>query len=208
MRRALVAANWKMNASVAAIGAFVRAWQQPSSDVDVVFCPPFGYVDRLVAAFPGGVQFGVQDVGAQADGAFTGEHSAEMAADLGAAYCIVGHSERRAMHGEDDAVVAGKFRATLRAGLTPVLCVGETLAERRAGDAKETVLRQLDAVLNDSGAAPFADAVVAYEPYGPSARARRRVQNKLPRCMAPSGNAWRRRMRKWPPRCASSMAAA
>ena len=164
MRRALVAANWKMNASVAAIGAFVRAWQQPSRDVDVVFCPPFGYVDRLVAAFAGEVQIGVQDVGAQADGAFTGEHSAEMAADLGAAYCIVGHSERRAMHGEDDALVAGKFRATLRAGLTPVLCVGETLAERRAGDAKETVLRQLDAVLNDSGAAPFAAAVVAYEP--------------------------------------------
>jgi len=164
MRRALVAANWKMNASVAAIDAFACAWQQPSSDVDVVFCPPFGYLDRLVAAFPGGVQFGVQDVGAKADGAFTGEHSAEMAADLGAAYCIVGHSERRAMHGEDDAVVAGKFRATLRAGLTPVLCLGETLSERRAGEAKETVLRQLDAVLNDSGAAPFADAVVAYEP--------------------------------------------
>lgn len=164
MRRALVAANWKMNASVAAIDAFVRAWQRPWGDVDVVFCPPFGYLERLVAAFTGDVQFGVQDVGAEANGAFTGEHSAEMAADLGAAYCIVGHSERRAMHGEADAVVAGKFRATLRAGLTPVLCVGETLTERRAGDAKETVLRQLDAVLNDSGVAPFADAVVAYEP--------------------------------------------
>ncbi|MXY53767.1 MAG: triose-phosphate isomerase [Gammaproteobacteria bacterium] len=164
MRRALVAANWKMNASVAAIDAFVRTWQRPSSDVEVVFCPPFGYVDRLVAAFAGEVHLGVQDVGVEAKGAFTGEHSAEMAADLGAAYCIVGHSERRALHGEDDAVVAGKFRAALRAGLTPVLCVGETLAERRAGDAKETVLRQLDAVLNDSGAAPFADAAVAYEP--------------------------------------------
>lgn len=164
MRRALVAANWKMNASVAAIDAFACAWQRPSGDVDIVLCPPFGYVDRLVAALTGDVQIGVQDVGADANGAFTGEHSAEMAADLGAAYCIVGHSERRAMHGEDDAVVAGKFRATLRAELTPVLCVGETLAERRAGNAKETVLRQLDAVLNDSGAAPFADAVVAYEP--------------------------------------------
>ena len=164
MRRALVAANWKMNASVAAIDAFVRTWQRPSSDVEVVFCPPFGYVDRLVAAFAGEVHLGVQDGGVEAKGAFTGEHSAEMAADLGAAYCIVGHSERRALHGEDDAVVAGKFRAALRAGLTPVLCVGETLAERRAGDAKETVLRQLDAVLNDSGAAPFADAAVAYEP--------------------------------------------
>lgn len=164
MRRALVAANWKMNASVAAIDAFVRAWQGPPSDVDVVFCPPFGYVDRLAAAFTGDVQIGVQDVGIETGGAFTGEHSAEMAADLGAAYCIVGHSERRAMHGEDDVVVAGKFRATLRAGLTPVLCVGETLSERRAGEAKETVLRQLDAVLNDSGAQPFAEAVVAYEP--------------------------------------------
>ncbi|MYE22756.1 MAG: triose-phosphate isomerase [Gammaproteobacteria bacterium] len=164
MRRALVAANWKMNASVAAIDAFVRAWPRPPSDVDVVFCPPFGYVERLAAAFTGDVQIGVQDVGVETGGAYTGEHSAEMAADLGAAYCIVGHSERRAMHGEDDAVVAGKFRATLRAGLTPVLCVGETLSERRAGEAKETVLRQLDAVLNDSGAQPFADAVVAYEP--------------------------------------------
>ncbi len=164
MRRALVAANWKMNASVAAIGEFVREWQEPSGDVDVVFCPPFGYLDRLVAALAGSVQFGVQDIGINAHGAFTGEHSAEMAADLGAAYCIVGHSERRAMHGEDDARVAAKFRATLRAGLTPVLCVGEALTERRAGRAEETVVRQLDAVLDDSGARSFADAVVAYEP--------------------------------------------
>lgn len=164
MQRALVAANWKMNASVAAVGAFVRGWQEPPGDVDVVFCPPFGYLGRLVADLKGSVQFGVQDVGVEAQGAFTGEHSAEMAADLGAAYCIVGHSERRAMHGEDDAVVAGKFRAARRAGLTPVLCVGETLAERRAGRAEETVVRQLDAVLDDSGAKAFADSVVAYEP--------------------------------------------
>ena len=164
MRRALVAANWKMNASVAAIGAFARGWQAPSADVDVVFCPPLGYLTRLVAALKGPVQFGVQDIGSEAQGAFTGEHSAEMAADLGATFCLVGHSERRAMHGEDDAMVASKFRAARRAGLTPVLCVGETLAERRAGRAEETVVQQLDAVLDDSGAKAFAEAVVAYEP--------------------------------------------
>ena len=164
MGRALVAANWKMNASVAGIEAFVSGWRAPAGEVDVAFCPPFGYLDRLVAAFTGNVQFGVQDVGVEENGAFTGEHSAEMAADLGAAYGIVGHSERRAMHSESDALVAAKFRATLRAGLTPVLCVGETLAERRAGRAEETVVRQLDAVLDDSGVAPFAQAVVAYEP--------------------------------------------
>ena len=110
------------------------------------------------------MQFGVQDIGSEAQGAFTGEHSAEMAADLGATFCLVGHSERRAMHGEDDAMVASKFRAARRAGLTPVLCVGETLADRRAGRAEERVVQQLDAVLDDSGAKAFAEAVVAYEP--------------------------------------------
>ena len=130
-----------------------------------MLCPPFAYLPRLAAALDGRrARFGVQNVAAQPAGPFTGEHAAPMARDLGAEFAIVGHSERRALFAETDAVVAAKFAAARDAGLVPILCVGETLAERRAGRARDVVLRQFDAVVDHCGASALADAVLAYEP--------------------------------------------
>ena len=127
--------------------------------VDMIVFPPAPYlplaVERLQCA-----DIGMQNVHAEAVGAYTGEIAAEMAAELGARYVLVGHSERRRLFLETDDVVAAKYRAVVRAGLTPILCVGETLEERRAGREAEVVLSQLDAVLTES----TADAIVAYEP--------------------------------------------
>ena len=167
-RRPFVAANWKMHGTASFIAAHLEDWRRAGPDgvVDVVICPPFAYLDRVAAALAGhGVQFGVQTVHAEPEGAYTGEHAAEMARDLGATYAIVGHSERRRLFAETDAIVAAKFAAAKRAGLVPILCVGETLAERRAGQAEATVLAQLDGVLGHPGAlAGDAGFVVAYEP--------------------------------------------
>ena len=163
-RKPLVAGNWKMHGSSEALAAFGAAWQFGSAAVDVLLCPPFGYLRQAAPLLAHGVQLGAQDVAAAAAGAFTGEHSAAMAKDLGATFAIVGHSERRRLFGETDAVVAAKFAAAARAGLVPILCVGETLAERRAGAARAVVLRQLDAVLRHAGTAAPEPAVVAYEP--------------------------------------------
>ena len=162
---ALVVANWKMNGSAAFVDAFAASWQEPPHTVDAVVCPPLAYLQRLAQAMAGHrVRFGVQDVAAQPAGPFTGEHSAPMARDLGAEFAIVGHSERRALFAETNTVVASKFAAAKDAGLVPILCVGETLAERRAERAQQVVLDQFDAVIDRCGAAAMADAVLAYEP--------------------------------------------
>ena len=167
MRRPFLAANWKMHGGLAFIEAFAGKWREagPSSLVDVVICPPFAYLDRVISAVGiGTTRFGVQNVAVAPEGALTGEHAAEMAKDLGAAFAIVGHSERRRLFGETNADVADKFGAAQRAGLTPVLCLGETLAERRSGRAEATVLAQLDGVLQRFSAEALEDAVIAYEP--------------------------------------------
>ena len=168
MRRAFVAANWKMHGTASFLEAYLKDWRKtaPRGPVDVVVCPPLAYLDRIAAALrDDDVELGVQTVHAEPAGAYTGEHAAEMARDLGAAYAIVGHSERRRLFAETDAVVAAKFAAAKRAGLVPILCVGETLDERRAGRAEATVLAQLDGVLGHSRAnALDTDLVVAYEP--------------------------------------------
>ena len=158
-----------MHGDLAFVAAFAAAWRQrgdaSDADVDVAVCPPFGYLGRVAAGLGESVRYGVQDVAVEAAGAFTGEHAAEMARDLGATFAIVGHSERRALFGESDADVAGKFAAARRAGLVPILCVGETFAERQAGVAEATVLAQLEAVLGESGPDAFGrELVVAYEP--------------------------------------------
>lgn len=156
-----------MHASLAFVTSFVETWRQASgaAATDVVICPPFGYVDRLVAALGTDVvQVGVQDVATAPAGAFTGEHAAEMARDLGATYAVVGHSERRGRFSETDAIVAAKAAAAGRAGLVPIVCVGETLAERRAGQAEATVLAQLETVLEDANGAFDERTVIAYEP--------------------------------------------
>lgn len=168
MRRAFVAANWKMHGSASFVEDYLEDWRKtaPRGAVDVLICPPLAYLGRLAAGLrDDDVEFGVQTVHAEPVGAFTGEHAAEMARDLGAAYAIVGHSERRRLFAETDAVVAAKFAAAKRAGLVPILCVGETLDERHAGRAEATVLAQLDGVLGRSCAKALdSDFVVAYEP--------------------------------------------
>ena len=154
-----------MNGTAQAVADYAAAWPDPPPGIDVVFCPPWAYLDRFASALrAGGVRFGVQTTAVEASGAFTGEHAAEMARDLGAEFAIVGHSERRRLYAETDAVAVAKFLAARRAGLTPIVCVGETLEERRGGNAVGIVLAQLDAI--DAGAGPSAweDVVIAYEP--------------------------------------------
>lgn len=132
---------------------------------DVAVCVPFPYLAQAQSALQGAaVAWGAQNVSEHAQGAYTGEVAAGMLKDFGCRYAIVGHSERRAMYGDSDAVVAEKFVAAQAAGLVPILCVGETLAERESGDTQAVVARQLAAVLEKAGVAAFASAVVAYEP--------------------------------------------
>jgi triosephosphate isomerase len=167
MRRKLVAGNWKMHGSRADNGPLIEAiLAAPNLEsVDCVVCPPFVYLAELARSLRGAaVKLGAQNVGAEAQGAYTGEVSAAMLKDVGCQYVIVGHSERRALYGEDDVLVARKFAAAQSRGLLPILCVGEQLAEREAGRTHELVGRQLDAVVALTGIASFAHAVVAYEP--------------------------------------------
>lgn len=133
--------------------------------VDIVVCPPFPYLTTVAEAIKGcEIVLGAQNVWHESDGAFTGEVSSGMLADCGARYVILGHSERRQQMAETDELIARKFVATQQAGLIPILCVGETLAQRDAGSAGETVARQINTVLGVSGVAAFERAVIAYEP--------------------------------------------
>ncbi|HEY7753859.1 MAG TPA: triose-phosphate isomerase [Steroidobacteraceae bacterium] len=168
LRRPLVAGNWKMHGSRAEaerlVGALI-ARGAAAGGAEVVVCPPFVHLADVGRQLAGSrLVLGAQDVCAEEPGAHTGEIAASMLADAGCRYVIVGHSERRALYGEDDALVARKFQAAQRHGLVPVLCVGETLAERERGATREVVLRQLDAVLAAAGEGAFTTAVVAYEP--------------------------------------------
>ncbi|WP_425087351.1 triose-phosphate isomerase [Stappia sp.] len=162
----LVAGNWKMNGLGAALDELIRIADDVragTGSVEVAICPPATMIAAAVSkVFGSGVQIGGQDCHVAASGAHTGDISAEMLKDAGASYVIVGHSERRADHGEDDATVNAKARAAWRAGLTAIVCVGETEAERKAGEALAVVGRQLAQSVPD-GATPEA-LVVAYEP--------------------------------------------
>lgn len=135
------------------------------SGVDVLVCPPFPYLGELAAGFAGRLAFGAQDVSEhEGQGAYTGEVAAAMLADVGASWGLVGHSERRQYHAESNEQIAHKFAAARAAGLTPILCVGETLAQREAGETRAVIAGQLDAVLRQCGVACFDTAVIAYEP--------------------------------------------
>jgi triosephosphate isomerase len=168
MRKRLVAGNWKMHGSRAANQALldaVVAGIDGIANVECAVCVPFPYLAQAAERLGGTqVAWGAQDVSPHAQGAYTGEVSAAMLADFGCRYAIVGHSERRQLHGEEDVLVAAKFRAAQGARLTPILCVGETLEERDGGRTEAVVTRQLDAVLERHGASALADAVLAYEP--------------------------------------------
>ena len=166
----LIAGNWKMNGSLAAnealLAALARGLDNPGCDIAV--CAPSVYlaqVQSLKAAQArlAAVDIGAQDVSAQTSGAFTGEISASMLKGLGCRYVIVGHSERRQYHLETDQQVADKAKAALAAGITPIVCVGETLAERESGLTEEVVKRQLAAVIHSNGHC-ISEIVVAYEP--------------------------------------------
>jgi triosephosphate isomerase len=165
MRSRLVAGNWKMHGSLAANLALLRAICAGNAESQLVVCVPFPYLAQAQETLQGSsVCWGAQDVSEHAQGAYTGEVSAAMLSDFGCRYVIVGHSERRSLYGDSDAVVAAKYAAAQRSSLTPILCVGETLAEREAGVTADVVTRQLDAVLALSGVASLANAVIAYEP--------------------------------------------
>src|SRR3954471_20737727 len=158
-RSRLVAGNWKMHGSRQANRALLgEILEQQAAAAESAVCPPFPYLAEVAEQLRGSpVALGAQNVSEHAQGAYTGEVSAAMLKELGCRYVIVGHSERRQIYGETDAQVAGKFAAARGAGLTPILCVGETLAEREAGKTEEVVARQLAAV-------QFVDGLLAYEP--------------------------------------------
>jgi len=167
LRTKFVAGNWKMHGSLASNQSLLEAVRVGAAGLgaQVAVCVPFPYLAQARAALAGSnVAWGSQDVSAQSQGAFTGEVAASMLCDFGCSYAIVGHSERRSLHGEVDATVAAKAAAALAAGLTPIVCVGETLAEREAGVTDAVVIRQLDAVVACIGTAGLARSVVAYEP--------------------------------------------
>lgn len=167
MRRTFVAGNWKMHGSLAENEALLAAILSGIADVksQVAVCVPYPYLSQAQAKLTGtAMAWGAQNLSQHGKGAYTGEVSAAMLNDFGCKYVIVGHSERRALYGESDELVAEKYAAVQAAGLIPILCVGETLAEREGNITEQVVGRQLDAVLNKCGVASLTKAVVAYEP--------------------------------------------
>ena len=167
MRRKIIAGNWKMNKTASEAAALIEGIKKEVADVskvDVVVCPPFTDLKEAAAACAGSnVELGAQNVHWEASGAFTGEISAAMLKDLGVKYVIIGHSERRQYFGETDETVNKRTKAALAAGLIPIVCVGETLAERDGGKMETVVVRQTKAGLADLGA-ELSKVVVAYEP--------------------------------------------
>jgi triosephosphate isomerase len=167
-RTPLVAGNWKLNGSLAANAALLADIVKGAPSfgrAQAAVCVPFPYLAQVqasLAATP--IAWGAQNVSEQASGAFTGEVSCAMLQEFGCRYVIVGHSERRAIYGEGDGLVAAKARAAIAAGLCPIVCVGETLAEREAGVTADVVRRQLAAVIDAVGAQGIAKSVIAYEP--------------------------------------------
>jgi triosephosphate isomerase len=163
----LVAGNWKMNGSLASNAALVQALLADGDQAwgcDVAVCVPAPYLAQLQSLTQSSaLALGAQDLSAQESGAFTGESSAAMLKDFGVRYCLVGHSERRQYHQESDALVATKAQRALAAGITPIVCVGETLAEREAGDTEAVIKRQLAAVVHVNGHC-ISEIVLAYEP--------------------------------------------
>lgn len=168
-RTPLVAGNWKMNGALQEsrdlVGELVAGVGQ-GGGAEMLLCPPYVFLDaaaRWLEATP--IALGAQNLASEVDpGAFTGEVAGAMLADVGCAYVIVGHSERRTLYGETDAQVVAKYRAAQTAGLAPILCVGETLEEREDGLTEAVVTRQVNAVLGTLGAGVLASSVVAYEP--------------------------------------------
>lgn len=168
MRRKLVAGNWKMYGALAQNEALLKAvvaGMEQMPRVDCAVCVPFPYLAQAQQLLRGtAVKWGAQDVHQSDKGAYTGEVSASMLCDFGCCYVLVGHSERRSLYGESSQLVAEKFAAAQKAGLLPILCIGETLAQRESGTTEAVVAEQLDAVITLLGVQSLRNAVVAYEP--------------------------------------------
>ena len=168
MRVPLVAGNWKMHGGLSENAALLSAVVEAASKLhrtQVAVCVPYPYLaqaQQLLAGSP--VSWGAQNVSQHPKGAYTGEVSAAMLRDFACAYVIVGHSERRALFGEDSATVAAKYQAASEGGLTPILCVGETLQQREAGETERVVDEQLSAVTSRLGWKALSKGVIAYEP--------------------------------------------
>jgi triosephosphate isomerase len=164
-RRKLVVGNWKMNGSRAGNAELLAGLKAAGPFVaEVAVCPPFPYLAEVALALQGeDIHWGAQDCSSKESGAYTGEVSPAMLAEYGCRYVIVGHSERRAMHGESDQLVADKAKLALAHRLTPIVCVGETLSEREAGQMASVVKRQMSAVIHTLGQC-VPQMVVAYEP--------------------------------------------
>ena len=173
MRKGLVTANWKMNglsqSNDALLGAILSGLEDSGGleggQAEVLICPPAIYLQQVREKLEGSeIQLGGQNVHPATSGAFTGEISAGMLSDTGCSHVIIGHSERREIFGESDQFIAEKFSAAQASNLIPVLCVGETQAQREAGSTTETVLGQLNTVLGHVGIKAFKQAIIAYEP--------------------------------------------
>jgi triosephosphate isomerase len=166
IRQKIVAGNWKMNGSKESISLLINSLlEMEGSNSEVVVAPSFPYLSQVEGLVSGGaIVLAAQNISQEVKGAFTGEVSASMLGDFGVKYVLLGHSERRSLYGEVDAVVASKVKAALEFGLTPMLCVGETLAEREAGKTLEVCERQIQAVIDVVGIAAFNNLVIAYEP--------------------------------------------
>ena len=168
-RKRLIAGNWKMHGALAESRQLVdalRAGVSANARATMLLCPPYVYLPAVQGWLQGSsILFGAQDLADKSGtGAFTGEVSGQMLRDVGCSYVILGHSERRHILGETDAVVATKFKAAQTAGLTPIVCVGETLEQREAGQTRLVIERQVAAVVDSAGVQAFAKAVIAYEP--------------------------------------------
>lgn len=173
MRKTLIAGNWKMHGSLASIESLVNGIKSQLDDnwqSEVLVCPPSIYVDKTIQLVAGSsINVGGQNLSEQEQGAFTGEISGDMLKDVGAGYVLVGHSERRSIYAESNELVAKKFAKALEQGLTPILCVGETLEERENDSTMEVVKGQIDAVIDlysdkTTGLAKLGQGVIAYEP--------------------------------------------
>jgi len=168
MRRTLIAGNWKLNGSKNSIGSLVSSLNEAiktASNVDVAVCSPYIYIpfaESLLAEST--ISLGAQDVSMHTSGAYTGEVAAGMLKEFSCEYCLVGHSERRAVHKESDVTVASKFKALKVEGITPILCVGESLEERDQGITMSIVEKQVMAVINECGIDAIDGSVIAYEP--------------------------------------------
>tara|TARA_B110000444_G_C18801140_1_gene577529 strand:+ start:810 stop:1592 length:783 start_codon:yes stop_codon:yes gene_type:complete len=165
MRRYLIAANWKMHGSLTMVHKFAESFDQGVDlGADVVLFPPAVYLGEVQGLTSKFVQVGLQDVGVASEGAHTGEIAASMVKDVGGSWVIVGHSERRTDQSEGDDLVAQKFAAVIAAGLSPIVCVGETLAQREIGKAFAVVSNQLKAIIDLCGVSALAKGAIAYEP--------------------------------------------